>query len=211
MKFVFLGPPGAGKGTLAAKVAKQYHILHISTGNMFREEMHAGTALGEKIQLIINAGKLVDDETTIALVKKRLAQPDTAHGFILDGFPRTIFQAEQLATFCTLDAVIDFKLSDDVILERLSGRRVCKVCGHNFHVKFLKPETDGVCDYCKGPLITRQDDKKESIIKRLELYKAQTMPLIDFYRAKHTLTPLDASLPIPEVLALFMKTLPIEV
>ena len=211
MKFVFLGPPGAGKGTLAAEVAKQYHILHISTGNMFREEMRAGTALGEKMQSIINAGKLVDDETTIELVKKRLAQPDAAQGFILDGFPRTIFQAEQLAAFCTLDAVVDFNLPDEAILERLSGRRVCKTCGHNFHVKFLKPKTDGVCDYCKGPLITREDDKKESVIKRLELYKAQTMPLIDFYRAKHTLTPLDASLPVPEVLALFMKTFPIEV
>lgn len=199
MKFIFLGPPGAGKGTLAAKVALSYNIPHISTGEIFRAAIKARTPLGLKVQEIIDAGSLVSDEITIELVKDRLAQDDAKNGFILDGFPRTIPQAEALATFCDIDSVVNFDIADEGVVDRLSGRRVCKACGQNFHAKFMPPKTEGKCDACGADLYIRDDDKIEAITHRLEVYRAQTAPLIDFYRAKSLLTDIDAR-PATEVI-----------
>ncbi|MGI5088870.1 adenylate kinase [Treponema vincentii] len=199
MKLVFLGPPGAGKGTLASEAAKYYGIPHISTGSMFRTAIKEHTSLGQKIQKIIDSGSLVDDETTAALVKERLAQPDAQNGFILDGFPRTIAQAEILEVFCSLDAVINFDISDKAVIKRLSGRRLCPSCGKNFHIEFMKPQVEGICDNCRGVLVIREDDKIEAIVKRLETYREQTFPLIEFYQNKKLLITLDAQ-PAPAVI-----------
>ena len=210
MKLVFLGPPGAGKGTLALDAAKYYGIPHISTGSMFRTAIKNHTPLGEKIEKIIGSGSLVDDETTAALVQERLEQDDARNGFILDGFPRTIRQAEILETFCTLDAVIDFDISDEAVIKRLSGRRLCPSCGKNFHIEFMKPEVEGVCDNCRGTLVIREDDKIEAIVKRLETYREQTFPLIEFYQNKKLLITLDAQ-PAPAViLENFVKLFPLK-
>lgn len=192
MKFIFLGPPGAGKGTLAAKVALSYNIPHISTGEIFRAAIKAKTPLGLKVQEIIDAGSLVSDDITIELVKDRLNQEDAKAGFILDGFPRTIPQAEALATFCDIDSVVNFDIADEGVVERLSGRRVCKGCGQNFHATFMPPKEEGKCDSCGAELYIRDDDKIEAITHRLEVYRGQTAPLIDFYREKNLLTDIDA-------------------
>ncbi|MDR2731302.1 MAG: adenylate kinase [Treponema sp.] len=207
MKLIFLGPPGAGKGTLAAKAVDILNVRHISTGAIFREAIAAATPLGLKVKAIIDAGKLVDDETTIALVKERLAQDDVQNGYILDGFPRTIAQAQALADFSIVDKVINFDLPDKVVLERLGGRRVCRKCGYNFHIIFNKPKEDGVCDHCGGEVYTRADDSQESVQKRLEVYRAQTLPLIDYYRGKELLLDMDASPMIEEMIGIFRKTL----
>ena len=210
MKLVFLGPPGAGKGTLASEAAKYYDIPHISTGSMFRVAIKNHTPLGEKIQKIIDSGALVDDETTAALVKERLTHDDARNGFILDGFPRTIAQAEILEDFCSLDAVINFDISDEAVIKRLSGRRLCPSCGKNFHIEFMKPLIEGVCDNCRTTLIIREDDRTEAIIKRLETYREQTFPLIEFYQNKHLLITLDAQ-PAPAViLDNFIKLFPLK-
>lgn len=208
MKCIFLGPPGAGKGTLAFEVSKAYGIPHISTGDMFRSAMKNQSELGKKIQQIINSGGLVDDETTIALVKERLSGKDTAQGFILDGFPRTIAQAEGLKQFCMLDAVVNFDIPDEAVIERLSGRRLCTVCGKSFHIMFMKPCVDNVCDDCNNPLMIREDDKREAIQKRLETYRAQTFPLIDFYANQGLLRTIDARPTVEEILCSFKKLFP---
>lgn len=205
MKLVFLGPPGAGKGTLASEAAKYYGIPHISTGSMFRNAIKKHTPLGEKIRKIIDSGALVDDETTAALVKERLAQTDAQNGFILDGFPRTIAQAEILEAFCSLDAVINFDISDEAVIKRLSGRRLCPSCGKNFHIEFMKPLVEGVCDNCRAALVIREDDKIEAIVKRLETYREQTFPLIEFYQNKNLLITLDAKLAPAAILENFVK------
>ncbi len=192
MKFIFLGPPGAGKGTLAAKVAESYNIPHISTGEIFRAAIKAQTPLGKKVQAIIDAGSLVSDDITIELVRERLSQPDARKGFILDGFPRTIPQAEALEGIVPVNAVVNFDIADKEVVERLSGRRVCRNCGQNYHVKFMPPAHEGICDSCKAELYIRDDDKIEAITHRLEVYREQTAPLIDFYRNKKVLTDIDA-------------------
>ena len=207
MKLIFLGPPGAGKGTLAAKAVDILKLPHISTGVIFRAAIAAESPLGLKVKAIIDAGKLVDDETTIELVKERLTQDDVQKGYILDGFPRTIPQAEALAQFSTVEKVIDFALPDSLVLERLGGRRVCRKCGYNFHAVFNKPKTEGVCDHCNGEIYTREDDKNEAIQKRLEVYRAQTAPLIDFYRKKGLLVEVDASPNVDQVVENFKKAL----
>jgi len=207
MKLIFLGPPGAGKGTLAAKAVDFLKLPHISTGAIFRSAIAAQSPLGLKVKAIIDAGKLVDDETTIELVKERLAQDDTQSGYILDGFPRTIFQAETLAGFSKVDKVVNFDIPDSSVLERLGGRRVCRKCGHNFHMIFDKPKTEGVCDHCGGEVYVRDDDRAEAIQKRLEVYRAQTAPLIGFYREKGLLVDVDARPGVDEVVENFKKAL----
>jgi adenylate kinase len=199
MKFIFLGPPGAGKGTLAAKVAISYNIPHISTGEIFRTAIKARTPLGLKVQAIIDSGSLVGDDITIELVKDRLAKPDAAQGFILDGFPRTIPQAEALAGIIAISAVVNFDISDDDVVKRLSGRRVCKACGQNFHAEFMPPKKENICDACGAELYIRDDDKIDAITHRLDVYRTQTAPLIDFYRGQHLLTDIDAR-PATEVI-----------
>jgi adenylate kinase len=207
MKLIFLGPPGAGKGTLAAKAVEFLKVEQISTGNIFRAAIAAESPLGLKVKAIIEAGKLVDDDTTIALVKERLAQDDVQKGYILDGFPRTIPQAEALAGFSAVDKVVNFDIPDSAVIERLGGRRVCRSCGHNFHVVFHKPAKEGVCDHCGGEVYTRADDAREAIQKRLEVYRSQTLPLINYYRGKGLLLDIDARPSVDEVVSIFRKTL----
>ena len=205
MNFIFLGPPGAGKGTLAAAVSALYGIPHISTGEIFRAAIKAQTPLGKKVKAIIDSGALVGDDITVELIRDRLAQSDAKNGFILDGFPRTIAQAEILEAFCSLDAVINFDISDEAVIKRLSGRRLCPSCGKNFHIEFMKPLIEGLCDNCRATLVIREDDKTEAIVKRLETYREQTFPLIEFYQNKNLLITLDAKPAPAAILENFVK------
>lgn len=209
MNFIFLGPPGAGKGTLAAAVSALYGIPHISTGEIFRAAIKAQTPLGKKVKAIIDSGALVGDDITVELIRDRLAQSDAKDGFILDGFPRTINQAEQLEKIAKIDCAVNFDINDEAVVERLSGRRVCRKCSHNFHVVFMPPEKENTCTHCGGELYIRDDDKPESIKRRLEVYRAQTAPLIDFYRSKNLLKAIDAKPATDIILADFKKNFPV--
>ncbi len=193
MKLIFLGPPGAGKGTLAGHVSAEYSIPQISTGDIFRDAIKRETELGKKVKEIVGRGDLVPDDLTVSLVRERLAQPDARKGYILDGFPRTIPQAEALEGFQKLDAVVNFAIDDALVIERLSGREICKNCGAIYHVKNMPSKVKGVCDRCGGPVVTRPDDSRESIMNRLEVYRKQTEPLISFYRKKSLLKDIDSS------------------
>jgi adenylate kinase len=203
MNLIFLGPPGAGKGTLAAKASVELRVPHISTGEIFRASIRERTPLGLQVKGIIDSGGLVPDELTIALVRERLSAEDAANGWILDGFPRTIPQARALEAMKGANAAVNFDVGDDAVLERLSGRRVCPACSRNFHVSFLKPAKEGVCDDCGAALMIREDDKPEAIKKRLEVYRAQTEPLIGYYRGLGKLVDIDASGRPDEVLERF--------
>ena len=208
MNFIFLGPPGAGKGTLAKEAAKAFNIPHISTGDIFRENIKNGTELGKKAKAIIDAGGLVSDEITIGLVKDRLSQPDTANGYILDGFPRTIPQAEAFEKLGIDVKVVNFEVDNDLIIARLSNRRVCKNCKANYNVKFMPPKVEGKCDKCGGELFTREDDKLESITHRLEVYRKETEPLIEFYKKLGKITDIDSARDSSLVLVDFKKLFP---
>ncbi|MBP5601917.1 MAG: adenylate kinase [Treponema sp.] len=203
--FIFLGPPGAGKGSLAVKVAEDYKIPHISTGDIFRANIKAQTPLGVKVKAIIDSGSLVSDELTFELVKDRLAQDDCKNGYILDGFPRTIPQAEMLEGLVSDVKVVNFEIKDEIVIRRLSTRRVCKACGANFNVLTLPPKVEGVCDKCGGELYQRDDDKQESIMHRMDVYREQTEPLINFYKNKGKITDLDASIETDVLLGEFKK------
>ena len=203
MKLVFLGPPGAGKGTVAERAEADLAVPHVSTGEIFREAIRNGTPLGRQVKSIIESGELVPDELTIALVKERVARPDAARGWILDGFPRTVPQADALASFAPPERVVEFALEDEAIVERLSGRRTCGSCGKSYHVRFMPPAREGVCDACGGELETRPDDREESIRRRLAAYRAQTAPLIEYYRKKNKLVEVDASPSAEEVYRAF--------
>ena len=207
MKLVFLGPPGAGKGTIAVKAKDVYSIPHISTGDLFRENIRNQTELGRKVQSILAAGDLVPDEVTIAMVRERLKQEDAAGGFILDGFPRTIAQADALAGMTDLDSVVDFVLDNETIVRRLSGRRMCRSTGRIYHILYNPPKVEGIDDETGEPLIQRDDDKEEAIRNRLEVYEASTAPLIDYYRSKGLLVEIDASKSPDEVLSAMVKAL----
>lgn len=203
--FVFLGPPGAGKGSLAVKVAEDYKIPHISTGDIFRANIKAQTPLGVKVKAIIDSGSLVSDELTFELVKDRLAQDDCKNGYILDGFPRTIPQAEMLDGLVADLKVVNFQISDDIVIGRLSTRRVCKACGANYNIKTLPPKVEGICDKCSGELYQRDDDKQESILHRMDVYRELTEPLINYYKNKGKITDLDASIETDILLGEFKK------
>ncbi|MBD5411608.1 MAG: adenylate kinase [Treponema sp.] len=208
MNFIFLGPPGAGKGSLAVKVAEDYKIPHISTGDIFRDNIKRGTELGVKVKAIIDSGALVSDDLTCELVKDRLSKDDCKNGFILDGFPRTIPQAEMFTSICPDVTVVNFQIADDVVIKRLSTRRVCKKCGANYNVLTLPPKTEGVCDKCGGELYQRDDDKQESIMHRMEVYREQTEPLIDFYRKKGQLKDIDGAIQTADLLEKFKVEFP---
>ena len=203
--FIFLGPPGAGKGSLAVKVAEDYKIPHISTGDIFRANIKAQTPLGVKVKAVIDSGALVSDELTFELVKDRIAQDDCKNGYILDGFPRTIPQAEMLESLVSDIKVVNFEIQDEIVIRRLSTRRTCKACGANFNVLTLPPKVEGVCDKCNGELYQRDDDKQESIMNRMEVYREQTEPLINFYKEKGKITDLDASIETDILLGKFKE------
>ena len=208
MNFIFLGPPGAGKGTLAAQVAEEYKIPQISTGDIFRENIKNETELGKKVKAIMDAGGLVGDDVVLEIVEDRLKKDDCKNGFILDGFPRTIPQAEAFEKLGIEVKVVNFKVNNDLIIARLSNRRVCKNCKQNYNVKFMPPKVEGVCDKCGGELFTREDDKLESITHRLEVYRKETEPLIDFYRNLNKMTDIDSARDSQEVLVDFRKLFP---
>ncbi len=185
MNLIFLGAPGAGKGTQAEIVSQRLSVPIISTGNILRESIKNGTELGLKAKAVIDVGGLVPDEVIMGIVAERLSKPDCAGGFILDGVPRTLAQAEGLAAMnIAIDRVIEIDVPDDVIITRLSGRRVCESCGSSYHIVAKPPINEGVCDSCNGRLVVRDDDRPETVQKRLSVYHSQTEPLIDYYE-KH--------------------------
>ncbi len=207
MNIVLLGPPGAGKGTVAALLKKELGVPHISTGDIFRENIKNGTELGRKVESIMASGALVPDDVTVELVRDRLSKADAADGYILDGFPRTIAQAEALSSFADIDAAVCFVLSEEEIVKRLSGRRICKSTGRIYHIVSNPPKVEGIDDETGEPLIQRDDDKPEAIRHRLEVYEASTAPLISYYEGKGLLRNIDASASPEDVLASILKAL----
>jgi len=205
MRIILLGPPGAGKGTQAETLVKKLNIPHISTGDMFRQAIKEGTALGTKAKEFMDQGKLVPDEVTIGIVKERIAEEDCREGFLLDGFPRTVYQAEALDGILkdmkiALDAVINIEVPKEKLIERLTGRRVCKACGATFHTVFNPPAEAGKCDKCGENLYQRADDSEETVVNRLNVYEKQTAPLIEYYNHQGKLKTIDGDQPIDEVL-----------
>jgi len=199
VNIVLLGPPGVGKGTYADILSKRYNIPHISTGQLFRDAIKNKTELGKKVDEYVNRGDLVPDEIVIQIVRERLEKDDCKNGFLLDGFPRTIPQAEALEKFKKTNKVLNFVASEGVILERLGGRRTCRKCGAIFHVKNVPPKVSGICDYCGGELYQREDEKPEAVKIRMAEYSKKTKPLIDYYSKKGLLANIDANYPIEEV------------
>ncbi|MFC5910918.1 adenylate kinase [Streptacidiphilus monticola] len=205
MRIVLVGPPGAGKGTQAVLLAKTLSIPHVSTGDLFRANISQGTELGRLAKSIMDAGKLVPDEVTIAMVKDRLAQPDAAKGFLLDGFPRNTAQAVALDEILTesgiaLDGVLDLEVPEDEVVKRIAGRRICRNdSSHVFHVAYNAPKTEGVCDICGGELYQRSDDTEETVRTRLEVYHTETEPIIEYYKQQGLVTTISALGPVNEV------------
>ncbi|MDC7245493.1 MAG: adenylate kinase [Sphaerochaetaceae bacterium] len=207
MNLVFLGPPGAGKGTIATAMKEELSIPHISTGDLFRSAIKNETELGKKVKEILASGNLVPDEVTIEMVRERLAENDTENGYILDGFPRTIFQADALQSMADIDAVVNFDLETESVVKRLSGRRVCKSTGRTYHILYNPPKVEGIDDETGEQLIQRDDDKEDAILNRLEVYKKQTEPLIAYYSEKGLLKTVDASSAPEKVLELVLAVL----
>jgi adenylate kinase len=204
VRVVLVGPPGAGKGTQAQFVASHLSVPQISTGDIFRANVSQGTPLGKQAKEYMDAGDLVPDEITVGMVRDRLGEPDAKTGFLLDGFPRTVPQAEQLDELLAdmgtkLDVVLELVVEDDEVVRRLSGRRTCRNCGHIWHVDFDPPTKEGVCDICGGELFQRDDDKADTIRHRLEVYAEQTAPLIAYYARSGILVGIDAMGPVDDV------------
>ena len=206
MKIILMGPPGAGKGTQAEKLVELYQIPHISTGDMFRKAQKEGTELGLKAKSYMDQGQLVPDEVTVGIVKERLAEDDCKGGFLLDGVPRTVQQADALDGILVeldlaLDRVVNIEVDKAFLVDRLTGRRVCRACGATFHVTNKAPKVEGVCDKCGGELYQRNDDKVETVSNRLDVYAAQTAPLIEYYQSKGIMSSIDGSKSMEDVLA----------
>ena len=204
MHIILMGPPGAGKGTQAANLVKRYGILHISTGDMFREAVKEGTPLGKEAKSYMDAGKLVPDEVTIGIVRERLSKPDCRKGFILDGFPRTVEQADALTEILAdngikLTGVLNINVPAADLIERAVGRRICKRCGHSFHVKFNPTKVEGVCDDCGGTTYQRADDSEETMKSRLSVYESSTRPLIEYYKKAGVYKEIDGRQDIAKV------------
>ncbi|MEV8089240.1 adenylate kinase [Streptomyces nigra] len=213
MRIVLVGPPGAGKGTQAAFLANNLSIPHISTGDLFRANISQQTDLGKLAKSYMDAGNLVPDEVTIGMAKDRMEQPDAEHGFLLDGFPRNVSQAEALDEMLStagmkLDAVLDLEVPEDEVVKRIAGRRVCrKDSSHVFHVTYSPPKQEGVCDVCGGELYQRDDDSEETVRKRLEVYHTQTEPIIDYYKAQGLVVTISALGKVEDVTARAMQAL----
>ena len=198
LRTILLGAPGAGKGTVAAKIVKEYNIPHISTGDIFRDNLKRKTELGLRAQEYMTRGELVPDDLTCEIATTRLLEDDCKNGFLLDGFPRTVYQAEKLEEFLeehgqSLDKVVQLVVDDELLIKRLTGRRVCKNCGATFHVITIPPQEEGICDYCGEPLIQRADDTEETAVNRLKVYEEQTSPLVEYYEEKGVLAPIDGA------------------
>ena len=200
MNIVLLGSPGVGKGTYAKILSEKHKLLHISTGDMFREEVKNNTDLGKKAKSFMDKGLLVPDEVTTEMLEERLKKNDTKKGFLLDGFPRTIAQAESFGKISKIGIVLNFSAPEEVIVQRISGRRTCRSCGATFHVRNIPPKKAGICDKCGGELYQREDEKPEAVKKRLDVYKKQTEPLVDYYKKKGNLKEIDASRSVDEVI-----------
>ena len=208
MRLILLGAPGAGKGTQAEILSRELGIPTISTGNILRAAIREGTAVGLKAKALIDAGKLVDDETIMGIVSERLAKDDCAQGYILDGVPRTIPQAEAMETMgITIDAALSIEIADETIVERMSGRRTCRNCSQTFHVVYNPPKQEGVCDFCGGELTIRKDDAPETVKARLETYHRETEPLKAFYQARGKLVCVDNQPSIEETTAVIRSAL----
>ena len=206
MKIIMLGAPGAGKGTQAKMIAQKYSVPHISTGEMFRANIKNGTQLGMEAKKFMDQGLLVPDELTVRILLDRVAQEDCKNGYVLDGFPRTIPQAEVLDNALTklgdrIDFAINVDVPDENIIKRMSGRRACITCGATYHLEHVPPKKEGICDACGSELVLRDDDKPETVKNRLDVYHKQTQPLIDFYTEKGVLKTVDGTLPMEEVFA----------
>ena len=204
MKIVMLGAPGAGKGTQAIKIADKYDIPHISTGDIFRANIKGGTELGQKAKSYIDKGELVPDEVTIGMLLDRIAQDDCKNGYVLDGFPRTIPQAESLTEALKsqgdqIDFALNIDVPDEAIIERMSGRRACPQCGATYHIVYAAPKTENICDKCGTELIIRSDDKPETVKDRLNVYHQQTEPLIAYYKTAGVLREVDGTQELPKV------------
>lgn len=204
MKIIMLGAPGAGKGTQAKLIGEKYGIPHISTGDIFRANIKNGTALGMEAKSYMDQGVLVPDELTVKILLDRVSQEDCVGGYVLDGFPRTIPQAEVLENALTglndkVDYVIDVDVPDENIIKRMSGRRACVGCGATYHIEYIKPRTEGICDDCGQELVLRDDDRPETVGKRLDVYHEQTQPLVDFYQKKGILKTVDGTREMNEV------------
>ena len=212
MKIIMLGAPGAGKGTQAKMIAEKYAIPHISTGDIFRANIKNGTELGKEAKKYMDQGKLVPDELTVKILLDRVAQPDCANGYVLDGFPRTIPQAEVLdKALCELGDKIDYAINVDVpdenIVNRMGGRRACVGCGATYHIKYNAPKEENTCDTCGSDLIIRDDDKPETVQNRLSVYHEQTQPLIDFYEKEGVLRTVDGTVDMSDVFAAIVDIL----
>ncbi len=206
MNIIFLGAPGAGKGTQAEIVSEKLAIPTVSTGNIIRAALKNGTPMGLKAKEFIESGKLVPDEVVIGIIKDRLQEDDCKNGFILDGFPRTIPQAEALDTMgIVIDKVIDIEVADEKIATRMGGRRVCKACGNSYHLEYKKPQNDGVCDACGGELIQRKDDAPETVLERLKIYHQETEPLKDYYEKQGKLFIVEGQEEVSDTTALTLK------
>lgn len=212
LRLVLLGPPGAGKGTQASAIVKKYNIPHISTGDIFRANIKMGTELGKKAKEYMDKGLLVPDNLVVSIVKERLTEDDCKEGFLLDGFPRTVKQGEALdieleQMGLKLDKVVNIDVEREILIERAIGRRICKNCGATYHIEFNPPKEEGVCDLCEGKLFQRDDDKKETVERRIEVYQKQTKPLIDYYTKKRLILNVDGSKPIDMLFEEIIKAL----
>ncbi len=208
MNLIFLGAPGAGKGTQAEYVSEKFSIPTISTGNIIRAALKNGTEMGKRAKEFVDAGKLVPDDVVIGIIRERLSEDDCKNGFILDGFPRTIPQAEALDQMgIVIDKVVDLEVKDEVIVNRMSGRRVCPDCGMSFHIESKKPQTEGVCDKCGAALIIRKDDEPQVVLDRLKVYHEQTEPLIDYYSKQGKVRVVEGQEDVKDTIALTLKAL----